>query len=104
LQSVSVDWPGQKLGLTYIRNAHTLAECGSRGAKRKRNLTDHGLDFVDVERVFNGPTFTFEDDRCRYDEQRFVTLGLFKGIAVSVVHTETKDRIQYHFFPKGDKT
>ena len=37
-------------------------------AKRKRNLTDHGLDFMDGERVFNGPTFTYEDDRFRYEE------------------------------------
>jgi uncharacterized protein len=31
--------------------------------KRKTNLRDHGLDFVDAPRVFEGPTFTFEDDR-----------------------------------------
>jgi uncharacterized protein (DUF4415 family) len=42
--------------------------------KRKRNLKDHGLDFVDARRVFDGATFTFEDDRLRYDEQRFVAL------------------------------
>jgi len=24
---------------------------------------DHGLDFVDAPPVFEGPTFTFEDDR-----------------------------------------
>ena len=33
-------------------------------------------------------TFTFEDDRFSYGEQRFVTLGLLAGITVSVVHTE----------------
>ncbi len=53
-------------------------------AKRKRNLTDHGLDFVDAEQVFHGPTFTYEDDRFRYEEQRFLTLGLLKGIPVSM--------------------
>ena len=34
--------------------------------KRKRNLKDHGLDFVDAKRVFDGATFTFEGDRFRY--------------------------------------
>jgi len=29
--------------------------------KRKRNLKDHGLDFVDAPRVFHGATFTYED-------------------------------------------
>jgi uncharacterized DUF497 family protein len=72
-------------------------------AKRKQNLADHELDFVDVERVFDGPMFTFEDDRFRYDEQRFVTLGLFKGIPVSIVHTETKDRIHIISFRKATK-
>ena len=61
--------------------------------KRLRNLKDHGFDFMDAQRVFGGPTFTYEDDRFRYEEQRLVTLGLFKGIPVSIVHTETKDRI-----------
>ena len=31
--------------------------------KRARNLKDHGLDFIDAPRVFEGITFTFEDDR-----------------------------------------
>ena len=71
--------------------------------KRKRNLKDHGLDFVDTKRVFDGATFTFEDDRFRYDEQRFVTLGLLKGIPVSIVHTEAKDRIHVISFRKATK-
>ncbi len=72
-------------------------------AKRKRNLKDHGLDFVDAERVFDGPTFTFEDDRFRYDEQRYVTLGLLEGTPVSIVHTETKDRVHIISFRKATR-
>ncbi|MBM3359761.1 MAG: BrnT family toxin [Betaproteobacteria bacterium] len=72
-------------------------------AKRKRNLKDHGLDFVDAERVFIGPTFTYEDDRFRYGEQRFLTLGLLEGIPVSIVHTESKDRIHIISFRKATK-
>ena len=71
--------------------------------KRKRNLKDHGLDFVDAKRVFDGATFTFEDDRFRYDEQRFMTLGFLEGIPVSIVHTETKDRIHVISFRKAVK-
>lgn len=71
--------------------------------KRKRNLKDHGLDFVDAKRVFEGATYTFEDDRLRYDEQRFVTLGLLGGMPVSIVHTETKDRIHIISFRKATK-
>lgn len=71
--------------------------------KRKQNLKDHGFDFVDAKRVFEGVTFTYEDDRFRYDERRFVTLGLFKGLPVSVVHTEAEDRIHVISFRKATK-
>jgi len=62
-------------------------------AKRRRNLRKHGLDFHDADRVFEGVTYTYEDDRLAYGEQRFVTLGLLGEIAVSIVHTEEDDHI-----------
>ena len=71
--------------------------------KRRLNLKDHGFDFVDAPRVFEGPTFTFEDDRFAYDEQRFVTLGLLGGITVSIVHTETSSRIHVISFRKATR-
>jgi uncharacterized DUF497 family protein len=74
-----------------------------REAKRRTNLKDHGFDFADAEEVFAGPTFTFEDDRFRYAEQRIVTLGLLKGVCVSLVHTETPDRIHIISFRKATK-
>jgi uncharacterized DUF497 family protein len=72
-------------------------------AKRARNLKDHGLDFADVAQVFQGPTFSYEDDRFHYEEQRFVTLGLLEGIPVSIVHTETKTRIHIISFRKATR-
>jgi len=74
-----------------------------REAKRRTNLEDHGFDFADAEEVFAGPTFTFEDDRFRYEEQRFVTLGLLRGVCVSLVHTETPDRIHIISFRKATR-
>jgi hypothetical protein len=29
--------------------------------KRRRDLKDHGLDFVDAPQVFEGPTYTFDE-------------------------------------------
>ena len=43
--------------------------------------------------MFQGVTYTYEDDRFRYAEQRFVTLGLLRGNVVSIVHTEEGDHI-----------
>ena len=71
--------------------------------KRATNLKAHGLDFVDAPRVFEGATYTFEDDRFSYGEQRFVTLGLLAGIPVSVVHTESEHEIRVISFRKATK-
>jgi len=68
--------------------------------QREANLEAHGLDFIDAERVFEGPTFTYEDDRFEYEEQRFVTLGFLNGV-VSIVHTETEDEIRIISFRKA---
>lgn len=58
---------------------------------------------MDAKRVFDGPTFTYQDDRFRYHEQRFVTLGLLDGIPVSMVHSETSDRIHIISFRKATR-
>jgi uncharacterized DUF497 family protein len=62
--------------------------------KRQANLKKHGMDFADAERVFSGPTFTFEDDREDYGEQRWITLGLLGAKVVVIVHTETAEEIR----------
>ena len=62
--------------------------------KRQANLKKHDVDFADAERVFTGPTFTFEDDREDYGEQRWVTLGLLGMKVVVIVHTETAEEIR----------
>lgn len=76
---------------------------GRDETKRLQNLQEHAIDFVDASAVFSGPTFTFEDDRFRYEEQRFVTLGLLKGIPVSIARTETTECIRVISFTGNDK-
>jgi uncharacterized DUF497 family protein len=72
-------------------------------AKRAANLRKHGLDFVDAPEVFDGPTCTVEDDRLAYGERRFLTIGLLRGVAVSIVHTETKHEIRIISFRNATK-
>ena len=72
-------------------------------SKRTLNIQTHGFDFVDAPRVFEGPTFTYEDDRFDYSEQRFVTLGLLDGLVVSIVHTESVRQIRIISFRKATK-
>jgi uncharacterized protein len=71
--------------------------------KRRLNLRDHGFDFRDAPRVFAGPTFTFEDERFAYAEQRFMTLGFLGGVVVSVAHTETPRVIRIISFRKATR-
>ena len=71
--------------------------------KRAANVVAHGLDFLDARSVFDGLTYTFEDDRLSYGEQRFVTLGLLAGIPVSVVHTKNDHEIRIISFRKATK-
>ena len=73
------------------------------GRKCALNLKQHGLDFLDAVAVFEGLTFTYEDDRFSYREQRFVTLGLLAGVPVSIVHTETEHEIRIISFRQATR-
>jgi uncharacterized protein len=71
--------------------------------KRRANITDHGFDFQEAALVFASATFTYQDDRLRYGEQRFVTLGLLRDAVVSIVHTETEYEIRIISFREATK-
>ena len=62
--------------------------------KRRSNLRRHGIDFADLEEVFEGLTLTLLDDRFDYGEERFFTLGLLKDRVVAISHTETDDTVR----------
>ena len=62
--------------------------------KRQNNLAKHGVDFADLEPLFDGDTVTVVDDRFDYGEDRFITLGLVNGIVLVVVHTESRTAIR----------
>jgi len=71
--------------------------------KRQTTLKKRGLDFAHAEQVFMGPTFTFEDDREDYGEQRWVSLGLLREKVVVIVHTESEDEIRVISMHEADK-
>lgn len=72
-------------------------------AKRRLNLRKHGIDFLDAEKIFRGVTFTAEDNRAAYGEQRFLTLGLLEDQVVSVAHTEQGEEIRIISIRKATK-
>lgn len=63
-------------------------------SKRRANLRKHGLDFADVHSVFSGITYTIEDRRFDYGEERFMTFGMVRNLVVVIAHTETSREIR----------
>ena len=63
-------------------------------AKRQANLSKHGLDFADAEKVFAGPLVLFEDGREDYGELRMIGIGLLETVVVPIVHVESDDSIR----------
>ncbi|MCP9887521.1 BrnT family toxin [Cyanobium sp. ATX 6A2] len=80
-------------------------------AKRQWTLEQRGLDFLDAETVFAGPTIEVPDRRRDYGEVRIVCVGWLRGRAVIVIYTErngirhiismrkANEREQRRFFP-----
>ena len=64
-------------------------------AKKASNLKKHGYNFDDAKQIFeSNHAITFEDRRFQYDEQRFITLGLLRGVVVVIASAETEDEIR----------
>ncbi len=57
--------------------------------KRLSNIIKHGFDFTGIEKVFDGEIVTILDNRFDYDEERFITFGLFDGRVIAIIHTES---------------
>ena len=56
--------------------------------KRRANITKHGFDLKDSWQVFEGPMLTGLDEREDYGEDRWIGIGLLKGIVVVIVFVE----------------
>jgi len=72
-------------------------------AKKLTNIQKHGIDFVEIDTVFAGQTVTILDSRFDYGEARFITVGLLKGNAVVIAHTETDEVIRIISVRKATK-
>jgi uncharacterized protein len=71
--------------------------------KRQANLRDHGLDFVGCDAVFDGPVFTWDDDRHAYGEQRINLLGWLAGTVVHLTYTERGENMQVISLRRAEK-
>ena len=58
------------------------------GLKNERNIDRHGIDFTDLDEAFDGRfSFTREDRRRDYGEQRFNMLVMVNGLVLNITFT-----------------
>ena len=72
-------------------------------AKRESNLAKHGLDLADAREVIEGPCIELVDDREDYGEERWVSVGLLRGMVVVCVWAERGDETRVISLRKADK-
>ena len=73
-------------------------------AKRTVNLKKRGYDFTDAPTVIESDqTVTFEDRRFSYEDQRFITLGMLRGVVVVIATTETDEEIRVISMRKAER-
>ncbi len=58
--------------------------------KRRRNIKEHGLDFVGCDAIWDQFTITREDVRQAYGEKRLVAFGLLDSEVVVMAYTERR--------------
>ena len=59
-------------------------------AKNDLNIRKHGIDFADVEDIFNYPVLTLPDIRGDYSEERWIAIGRIRALVCVVVYTERR--------------
>ncbi|MCS6994241.1 MAG: BrnT family toxin [Anaerolineales bacterium] len=62
--------------------------------KRQINIKKHGIDFLDVEEIFDGDIVTIPDERFDDGENRFIVIGILRSTVVVVVYTERGENIR----------
>ena len=72
-------------------------------AKRKANLVKHGLDLADAAELLSGPCLERLDDRHDYGEDRWISVGLFRGGVVACVWADWGDTARIISLRKADK-
>ena len=62
--------------------------------KRRANIRQHGIDFLDAALAFESDTIEWIDDREDYGEERMIALGLSGLIVLRITYTLRGDTIR----------
>lgn len=61
--------------------------------KNRQNIRQHGFDFADAHQVFAGPFLAAVDTRQDYGEERWIGIGMIRGLVVVVVFTQPEPSV-----------
>ena len=59
--------------------------------KRLANIRDHGLDFEEAKRMFEGPMLVALDTREDHGEDRWIGVGISQGRVLVIAFTERNE-------------
>lgn len=62
-------------------------------AKNTGNILKHGIDFVDVQELFNNYMLIDPDDRKDYGENRWIAIGMLRDSISVVVFTKRRKNV-----------
>ena len=65
-------------------------------AKRQANISKHGIDFLDLPKMFEWPILDDYDHRHSGREDRWRAIGLLKGRVVFCVYNSTREAPNYY--------
>lgn len=71
--------------------------------KRQTNLEKHGVDLLDALLIFEGPVYSYEDDRFDYGEKRMVSIGYADGQLYVLVYTDREASRRVISVRKGER-
>lgn len=54
--------------------------------KRQANIRKHGLDFIRVKEIWNGPVLEIPSDQFDHGEIRILAIGSFQQLTITVVY------------------
>ena len=63
-------------------------------AKRESNLTKHGLDFAVALELFADYFMERLDTRQGYGEDRWIALGMIRGVVAVLIYTERNNKLR----------
>jgi uncharacterized DUF497 family protein len=62
--------------------------------KRDANLKKHPIDFEGAKKIWDRRVIELQSHRSQFTEDRFLAIGLYKGLEITVIFTKRENKIR----------